>query len=219
MNELIAQLTSNGWESLHCKFDQIGRRKPLSTIASAFDSLFLSLLSTENARLCGNDTLGDMRTSLLESFDEESFPILFHLMPNLRRVVSNDDNSTEMQQMDYVFDESAMISSKIRMHNLFYELLKAITSSRGTPMLLFLDDLHWADSASLDLISFLIDEMGASITEDTIRGTNLFIIGTVRTNEVDNSSDLTEFLQKYEAAIMLQSLICLCRICLLMVSM
>eukprot|EP00985_Skeletonema_marinoi_P025868 scaffold19435_cov73-Skeletonema_marinoi.AAC.3 len=199
VNELIAQLTSNGWESLHCKFDQIGRRKPLSTIASAFDSLFLSLLSTENARLCENDTLGDMRTNLLESFDEESFPILFHLMPNLRRVVSNDDNSTEMQQTDYVFDESAMISSKIRMHNLFYELLKAITSSRGTPMLLFLDDLHWADSASLELISFLIDEMGASITDDPItnvRGTNVFIIGAVRSNEVDNSSDLTEFLEQ-----------------------
>eukprot|EP00985_Skeletonema_marinoi_P030923 scaffold34749_cov139-Skeletonema_marinoi.AAC.4 len=197
VNELIAQLKSNGWESLHCKFDQIGRRQPLSTIASAFDSLFFSLLSTSNLlESGGNDTLGGMRTNLLESFDEEGFPILFHLMPNLRRVVTNDDNSTDIQQTDYVFDESAMIPSKIRMHNLFYELLKAITSSRGTPMLLFLDDLHWADSASLDLISFLIDEMGASITEDTIRGTNLFIIGTVRTNEVDNSSDLTEFLQK-----------------------
>eukprot|EP00984_Skeletonema_dohrnii_P001498 scaffold481_cov102-Skeletonema_dohrnii-CCMP3373.AAC.3 len=198
VNELIAQLKSNGWESLQCRFDQIGRRQPLSTIASAFDSLFLSLLSTANTlESGGNDTLGDMRTNLLESFDEESFPILFYLMPNLRRVVtnSNDDNSTDMQQTDYVFDESAMIPSKIRMHNLFYELLKAITSSRGTPMLLFLDDLHWADSASLDLISFLIDEMEASITEDTIRGTNLFIIGTIRTNEVNNSSDLTAFIQ------------------------
>eukprot|EP00985_Skeletonema_marinoi_P030733 scaffold33620_cov73-Skeletonema_marinoi.AAC.1 len=29
VNELIVQLKSNGWKSLHCKFDQIGRRQPL----------------------------------------------------------------------------------------------------------------------------------------------------------------------------------------------
>eukprot|EP00984_Skeletonema_dohrnii_P030219 scaffold21547_cov104-Skeletonema_dohrnii-CCMP3373.AAC.1 len=199
VNELIVQLKSNGWESFYCKFDQIGRRQPLSTIASAFDSLFSSLLSTENTwGSGGSDTLGVMRTNLLKSFDEESFPILFHLMPNLRRLVSTDGNSTDMHT-EYVFDEFAMIPSKIRLHNLFYELLKAISSSWNAPMLLFLDDLHWADSASLELIAFLIDEMGASIADDStpaVRSTNVFIVCTVRTNEVDNSSDLADFLQQ-----------------------
>eukprot|EP00984_Skeletonema_dohrnii_P037097 scaffold38778_cov294-Skeletonema_dohrnii-CCMP3373.AAC.1 len=117
-------------------------------------------------------------------------------MPNLRRVVSTDGNSTDMHQTEYVFDEFALISSKIRVHNLFYELLKAISD---TPILLFLDDLHWADSASLELITFLIEEMGASIADDSTpaaRSTNVFIVGTVRTNEVDNSSDLADFLQQ-----------------------
>ena len=200
VNELIAQLTSNGWESLHCKFDQIGCRQPLSTIVSAFDSLFSSLLSTENAwGSDGNDKLRGMRTNLLKSFDEESFPILFHLIPNLRRVVSNDDNSTDMQQTEYESEESAMIPSKIRVHNLFYDLLKAISSSWNAPMILFLDDMHWADSASLELITFLIDEMGASITDDSVRSTNVLIIGTFRTNEVDNSSDLADFLQQIQS--------------------
>ena len=204
MNELIAQLTSNGWESLNCKFDQIRRRQPLSTIASAFASHFSSLIDTESNRDCagegGNDTLGDIRANLLKAFDEESFSILFHLIPDLRRLVSNDDNSADVQQMECdEFDESAVISSKIRVHNLFYELLKAISSSSNTPMVLFLDDLHWADSASLELITFLIDEMGANITADSVtavRGTNVLIIGTVRTDEVEKSSDLAEFLEK-----------------------
>ena len=53
-----------------------------------------------------------------------------------------------------------------------------------------------ADSASLELITFLIEEMGASIIDDPIRGANVFIVGTVRTNEVDNSSDLADSLQQ-----------------------
>jgi predicted ATPase len=202
VKELIAQLKSNGWDSLHCKFDQVARRQPLSTIASAFDRLFSSLLSTANNNIWEsgeNDRLGGIRANLLKSFDEESFSILFHLIPNLRPVVSNDDKA-EMQQMEHIlFDESDTTASKYRVQNLFYELLKAISSSWDTPMLLFLDDLHWADSASLELITFLIDRMGASITEGSataVGGTNVFIVGTVRTNEVDNSIGLAEFLQQ-----------------------
>ena len=209
VNELIAQLRSNGWESLHCKFDQIRRGQPLSTIASAFSRLFSSLIDKESDSDEGNedDTLGGIRANLLKAFDEESFSILFHLIPNLRRVVSNDDNFIDVLKMDHYdefdhgnlgFDESSVISSKVKVHNMFFEILKAISSSRNTPMVLFLDDLHWADSASLELISFLIDEMGANITTDSdtnaVRGTNMLIIGTVRTNEVENSSDLAEFL-------------------------
>ncbi len=203
MNELIVQLTSYGWESLHCKFDQIGRRQPLSTIASAFDGHFLSLLGTESESVRssdGNVTLEGIRANLLKAFDEESFSILFRLIPNLRRVVSNnDDNSADLKEIKCEYDESAVISSKIRLHNLFYELLKAISSSWDTPMLLFLDDLHWADSASLELIAFIINEMGANITTGSVtavRGTNVFIIGTVRTNEVEKSTELAEFLKQ-----------------------
>ena len=211
VNELIAQLRNNGWESLHCKFDQIRRGQPLSTIASAFSRLFSSLIDKESDSDGGNggdDTLGGIRAKLLKAFDEESFSILFHLIPDLRRVVSNDENFTDVLKMDHYdefdhgnlgFDESSVISSKVKVHNMFYEILKAISSSRNTPMVLFLDDLHWADSASLELISFLIDEMGANITTDSeaaTRGTNVLIIGTVRTNEVETSGDLAEFLEK-----------------------
>ena len=199
VNELTVQLTSNGWYSLHCKFDQVSRPQPLLTIASAFDRFFSSLLNTEIAS--DEKKLGDIRDNILQSLDEESFAMLCHLIPNLKRMVSNE-NTEEMQQMTvFDFNESDTMASKCRVQNLFFVLLKAISSaSDSTPMLLFLDDLQWADSASLELIFFLIEEMGASITDDTAahagRGTNVFIIGTFRTNEVDNSSDLAEYIQQ-----------------------
>ena len=162
VEELIGQLARKGWESLHYKFDQVARPKPLSTIASAFDRFFSSLVTRENTReRCSMESI---RSNILQSLDEESLSILFHFIPNLSRVMT--DNDSQQHQFEYMFDTYDTIASKCRMHNWFYLLLTSI--SRDTPVLLSLDDLHWADTASLELITFLVDELGASITEDAI---------------------------------------------------
>jgi len=186
VEELIGRLALNGWDYLHCKFDQVARPKPLSTIASAFDRLFSSLATRENKR--EGFSLESIRANILQSLDEESLFVLFHFIPNLRRVMAND--GSRQQQCEYMFHACDTFASKIRMHNWFYLLLTSI--SRDTPVLLSLDDLHWADIASLELITFLVDELGASITEDAsnAKSTNVFIVGTFRLNEIDNSKGL-----------------------------
>eukprot|EP00985_Skeletonema_marinoi_P014317 scaffold7246_cov136-Skeletonema_marinoi.AAC.3 len=191
VKELIGQLAKNGWDYLHCKFDQVARRKPLSTITSAFDHLFSSLLTKEKTQ--ESFSLESIRASILQSLDEESLSILFQFIPKLRRVMTIDDSL--QQQFDFMFDACDMIASKCRMHQWFYLLLTSI--SRDTPVLLSLDDLHWADTASLDLIAFIVDEMGANIAEDAsnAESTNLFIVGTFRSNEIENSKGLQNCLQ------------------------
>ncbi len=192
--ELIVQLAKRGWDYLHCKFDQLARRKPLSTIASAFDLLFSSLLTREKAR--ESFRLESIRANIMQSLDEESLSILFEYIPNLRHVMTDDDSQKE--QIEYMFDACDTIASKCRMHHWFYSLLTSI--SRDTPVLLFLDDLHWADIASLELITFIVDEMGASIAEDAsnAESTNVFIVGTFRSNEIDNSKGLQNCLQQMQ---------------------
>ncbi len=194
VEELIVQLGKNGWDYLHCKFDQLARRKPLSTIASAFDHLFSSLLTKGKAR--ESFRLESIRANIIQTLDEESLSILFEYIPNLRHVMTEDDSQKE--QIEYMFEFCDTIASKCRMHHWFYSLLTSI--SRDTPVLLFLDDLHWADTASLELITFIVDELGASTADDAscAESTNVFIVGTFRSNEIDNSKGLQSCLQQME---------------------
>ena len=195
VRELINRLAERGWDYLHCKFDQVARRKPLSTIASAFDTLLSSLVMSEKTR--ERFTIDSIRSNILQSLDEESLSILFHFMPNLKCIIANDSNQ-QQQQFDYKFDACDTIASKCRMHNLFFVILMSI--SQNTPVLLSLDDLHWADTASLELITFLVDELGASIAEDaqSAKSTNVFIIATFRSNEIDYSKGLQQCLLRLQ---------------------
>jgi tetratricopeptide (TPR) repeat protein len=55
------------------------------------------------------------------------------------------------------------------------------TAARRQPLVVILDDLHWADKASLLLLTFLVDELQDS---------QLLVIGTYRDEEVDGQHPL-----------------------------
>ena len=60
-----------------------------------------------------------------------------------------------------------------------------------TPLVVFLDDLQWADMASLKLIELLA-------ANGSVR--NLFLIGAYRDNEVGPAHPLTELMQRLRKA-------------------
>ncbi len=62
-----------------------------------------------------------------------------------------------------------------------------IAESERQPVLLILDDLHWADDASLDLLRFLLD---------SVHSTSLFICGISRPVDDDNLTRILEQAQK-----------------------
>ncbi|KAL7533551.1 hypothetical protein ACHAWF_004542, partial [Thalassiosira exigua] len=99
-----------------------------------------------------------------KSFVQDHRSALFHLIPVARLVVSDshkapscddEDAGPHDRGLEYVDSEA----SRCRLHLLFGMLLRAIASWR--PVLLFLDDLHWVDQASIDLIVALIDQQAA----------------------------------------------------------
>ena len=164
--------------------------QPLSTIASAFDRFFSEIVEKENN---GNySRFEDIKKQILDTFDNESLSILFQLVPVLKHLVSNM-GSSELQLQHSSFSSADAMASKSRLHHLFGLLVKAL-SGKIQPLLFFMDDLQWADSASLDLITSLIDSMGEGFNKETshcpCRRSYVMFIGCYRSDEVGDSNPL-----------------------------
>ena len=65
--------------------------------------------------------------------------------------------------------------------NLYFRKFIRVFTKKDHPLVIFLDDLHWADSASLNIIRFLTTDLNTKY---------LFIIGAYRDNEVNSSHPL-----------------------------
>ena len=76
--------------------------------------------------------------------------------------------------------------AQVRLRALLVALVRRIAAP-GHPLVLFLDDLQWADQPSLDLI-------GALLEEPALRG--LLLIGAFRDNEVDPAHPLLRLLRR-----------------------
>ena len=70
----------------------------------------------------------------------------------------------------------------------FSKFVRAICS-QNSPLVLFIDDLQWSDSGSIDLLEALI-------TGDVIEG--IMILGTCRHNEISSDHKLSTMLRKME---------------------
>ncbi|KAL7453012.1 hypothetical protein ACHAWC_004717 [Mediolabrus comicus] len=79
-----------------------------------------------------------------------------------------------------------------RLHYLFGKFVGAISSVEH-PILLFLDDIQWADSSSLELLSSLL----TSGDHDDDNTQCLLVTGSFRSNEVDQDHILSHYLQMF----------------------
>jgi DNA-binding winged helix-turn-helix (wHTH) protein/tetratricopeptide (TPR) repeat protein len=79
-------------------------------------------------------------------------------------------------------------ASRQRMLREMAEALEALTADR--PLILVLEDLHWSDSATLDLVSYWAQRRGPA---------RLLLVGTYRTGETAEDHPLGEILNELQA--------------------
>src|SRR5262249_49505423 len=77
-----------------------------------------------------------------------------------------------------------------RFQSVFQNFVGALAQP-GRPLVVFLDDLQWADAATLDLLQPLLTDPGIQ---------SLFLMGAYRDNEVDAAHFLTRALEALESA-------------------
>jgi predicted ATPase/class 3 adenylate cyclase len=155
------------------KFDQLQRNQPFAALARALSELVRQLLTESDERLAA------WRSRLQEALGSNG-QVLVDAIPELGLVLGPQPPAAELPPG----------AAHNRFNQLFLQLVRALASPEH-PLVLFLDDLQWADAASLDLLQVLLGD-----TET--RG--LLLIGAYRDNEVDASHPLRLALEKLEAA-------------------
>ncbi|MEH1939113.1 MAG: AAA family ATPase [Nostoc sp.] len=137
------------------KYDQFQRNIPFSAFVQAFRDLMGQLLSESDAQLQA------WKTKILEAVGDNG-QVLIDVIPELERIVGTQPPAIELSG-----------SAAETRFNLLMQKFVQIFTSQEHPLVMFLDDLQWADSASLKLLQLLMSETG-----------HLLILGAYRDNEV-----------------------------------
>src|ERR1700687_2123935 len=155
------------------KFDQYKRDIPYATLGQAFQSLVRSLLSKSEAEL------GRWRDSLSEALGPNG-QLIVNLVPELELVTGKQPAVAELPPQD----------AKNRFQLVFRRFL-GVFARKEHPLALFLDDLQWLDTATLDLLEHLV-------THSEVR--HLLLVGAYRDNEVSPSHPLRRTLEAIRKA-------------------
>ena len=139
------------------KFDQFQRATPYFAFLEALRELVDTLLTFEEK------VLAPIRESLEEALGEEG-KVLTNVLPKLEHIIGEQPPIPEVGGAE----------AQNRFHYVFRKFIHVLCS-RDHPLVIFIDDLQWADSASLDLLHLLMTDAESS---------HLLLICAYRSNEV-----------------------------------
>ncbi|WP_375496919.1 AAA family ATPase [uncultured Nostoc sp.] len=151
------------------KFDQFQRNIPLSALVQAFRDLMEQLLTESDTKI------QQWKSKILEAVGENG-QVIIEVIPELSRIIGQQPSAPELSGN----------AAQIRFNLLFQKFTQVFTIAEH-PLVMFLDDLQWVDSASLKLIQLLMADTG-----------HLFLIGAYRDNEVQRTHPLILTLSEIE---------------------
>jgi len=149
------------------KFDQYKRNIPYATLAQAFQSLVHQILGKSDSEM------SEWRSALLEALGPNG-QLMVNLIPELALIIGEQPPAPDLPPQD----------RQTRFQQVFRRFLGVFARAEH-PLALFLDDLQWLDTATLDLIEHLV-------THPEVR--HLLLIGAYRDNEVASSHPLARML-------------------------
>ncbi|WP_341530570.1 PAS domain S-box protein [Nostoc sp. UHCC 0302] len=163
VQEIYKPLTEKRGYFLTGKFDQFKRNIPYSAIVSAFGGLVQQLLTETEAQL--EQWREKLRCAL-----GSNAQLIIDVIPEVELIVGKQPPIPELGAAE----------SQNRFHLVFQNFIRTFCLKEH-PLVIFLDDLQWADSASLKLIELMMTDAETQY---------LFLIGAYRDNEVSSTHPL-----------------------------
>ncbi len=145
------------------KFEQYRRDVPYSTLAQAFQTLVRQVLARNEAEV------DQWREAMREALGSNA-ELMVRLIPELELLIGKPPPVPELPPQE----------AQARFQRVFRRLL-GVFARPEHPLVLFLDDLQWLDTASLTLLADFA-------TQTEVR--HLLLVGAYRDNEVDSSHPL-----------------------------
>ena len=179
--EIYKPITRKKGYFISGKFDQYQRNIPYSGVIQAFQELIRQLLTESE------DQLNDWRDRIREELGANA-QIIIDVIPEFKRIIPPESVGSFLPTM----------KAENRLNLLFQHLIQVFANS-SHPLVIFLDDLQWIDSASLKLLKILLSG-GLDF---------VLFIGAYRDSEVSENHPLKEALTELEAHGAIISSICL----------
>jgi predicted ATPase/signal transduction histidine kinase/tRNA A-37 threonylcarbamoyl transferase component Bud32 len=173
VNELHRPVVARRGAFVRGKFEQYKRDIPYLTVIQAFREIILDILA-ESA-----DSIADWRRRLLGAVGENG-QLVVDLIPEVGLVLGPQPPVPEL----------SLSEAENRLRRVLREFLAAFASEEH-PLAIFLDDLQWADPASLNLLVDLV-------THPSLR--HLLVLGAYRDNEVSPTHPLARAIEQARAA-------------------
>ena len=157
VNEVHKHITIDRGYFISGKYDQFQRSEPYYAIIAAFKDL-INIFLTEN-----DDKLNYFREKIKAALGNEG-QVMLDVIPTLEYITGTQPRLAALGGLE----------AQKRFTYVFRKFVKAV-AHRNHPIVLFIDDLQWADSASFNLLESLMKDTEIH---------HLLVIGSYRINEV-----------------------------------
>ncbi|MBF0276101.1 MAG: AAA family ATPase, partial [Nitrospinae bacterium] len=159
IQEILKPVTGKMGYFISGSFDQFSRGTAYSALSTAFESLIKYILSENQQKI------NEWKKKIINALGQNG-QIIIDIIPSLELIIGKQQ----------VVQELAPIESQNRFNMVFINFLKVFTRMES-PVVLFIDDLQWADSASLQTIQLMAREMEIKY---------FLLIAACRDNEMDS---------------------------------
>ncbi|MCP4690068.1 MAG: AAA family ATPase, partial [Desulfobacterales bacterium] len=171
VNEIHKPIVRSRGRFISGKFNQFEKETPFSALIQAFQDLIQQLLTESR------ENLARRREKILRALNPNA-RLITEVIPELALIIGEQPGPATLGPEE----------TRNRFNTYFKKFVNIFTSQKH-PLVIFLDDLQWADNATLDMITRILGDMESN---------HLLLIGAYRDNEVTPAHPLALTLDAIE---------------------